>query len=108
MPRPSIRSDAFDPEALDVLASAFDGAWSSLVCAGQLNGDAEPVRSELAKHVIQLARQGERDRQRLIHGALRGFRRNQSGVDEILARVHRQGLLQHPNAQATATEGKRF
>ena len=75
MPRLRTPARTFGPEALSVLGSALDGAWKSLMSAGQLNGDAEAVRTELAKQVIRLATQGERDRQRLIQGALVGFRR---------------------------------
>jgi hypothetical protein len=35
-----------------------------------LNGSGDAVRTILAKHIIAMAEQGERNRQRLIEGAL--------------------------------------
>lgn len=80
MPRLRMQTTTFDPEAINVLGSALDGAWKSLMSAGQLNGNAEAIRTELAKQVFQLATQGERDPQRLIQGALVGFRRTSLGI----------------------------
>jgi hypothetical protein len=76
MPRISMQTRMFDPEAISVLDSALDGAWKSLIGAGQLNGDAAAVRTELAKHIIRMATKGEHDRQLLIQGALARFRRS--------------------------------
>jgi hypothetical protein len=35
-----------------------------------LNGSGDAIRTILAKHIIAMAQQGERDPQRLIEGAL--------------------------------------
>ena len=64
---------AFDPDTVQILISAFDDAWASL-----LNSDApfaaenhsETVREILAKHIIRAAKNGERDQHKLSKGAL--------------------------------------
>jgi hypothetical protein len=38
--------------------------------AFRMNGHLEGARDVLAKHILDIAKQGERDRQRLIEGAL--------------------------------------
>jgi hypothetical protein len=49
--------DAFDPEALAVLKSAFDDACSALP-AGQ---QTVVIRAQLAQRILHKAREGERD-----------------------------------------------
>jgi hypothetical protein len=66
----SEQSRAFNPETLDILGSALDDAWRRLEVRVHLNGSGDAVRTILAKHMIAMAEQGERDRQRLIEGAL--------------------------------------
>ena len=65
---------AFDPDTITILSSALDEA---LVFAKASNGDAfkmdghaEALRVALAKHIVEMASQGERDGQRLVEGAL--------------------------------------
>ncbi len=60
----------FNPNTLHVLAGALDDAWLR-VDAGRLDGSADAARTVLAKHIIAMATQGERNRQRLTDGALR-------------------------------------
>ena len=61
----------FDPETLDVLIRALDEAWERAQASGaRLDGLAGPARDVLAKHIVDMARQGERDRQCLIERAL--------------------------------------
>jgi hypothetical protein len=65
--------EAFDPESIRLLSGALDDAWR-VVQANEskfkINGNAEGARDLLAKHIIDMAKQGELDRQRLIEGAL--------------------------------------
>jgi hypothetical protein len=64
---------SFDPETVSVLAAAFDAAWDSLQRSGSaLAADSEAAltRELLAERIIELARRGERDPQRLVEGAL--------------------------------------
>jgi hypothetical protein len=60
----------FHPETLHILGSALDDAWQRLEVRVHFNGSGDAVRTILAKHIIAMAKQGERDRQRLIEGAL--------------------------------------
>jgi hypothetical protein len=66
-------SAAFDPETISILSDALDDAWQVVQAnktAFGIDGHPEGARQALAKHIIELAKQGERDRQRLIEGAL--------------------------------------
>ena len=44
--------------------------WQRLEVRVHLNGSGDAIRTILAKHIIAMAQQGERDPQRLIEGAL--------------------------------------
>ena len=49
----------FEPETLDVMIRALDEAWERAQANGaRVNGAARDV---LAKHIVAMARQGERD-----------------------------------------------
>jgi hypothetical protein len=65
---------AFDPDTITILSSALDEAWkcakTSNDAAFKIDGNAEAARTALAKHIVELATQGQRDRQRLVEGAL--------------------------------------
>ena len=60
---------AFDPQTLVLLEAAFDEAWLTLKSVG--NETARP--DELARAVLRLAMEGERDPIRLNDGALEGL-----------------------------------
>jgi hypothetical protein len=63
----------FDRDAIRLLAGAFDDAWRQLMDGGAQFADErqqEMAREIIAKHIIQLARLGERDRQKLAESAL--------------------------------------
>ena len=62
-------SYAFDPKTLVVLETAFDEAWLTLKAAG--NSTVRP--EELARSVLNLAMEGERDPVRLHDEALEGL-----------------------------------
>ncbi len=64
---------AFDPETISSLSGALDDAWQVVKAnkaAFRIDGDAEGARNALAKRIVDMAKQGERDRQRLMEGAL--------------------------------------
>lgn len=61
--------NAFDPKTLIVLETAFDEAWLTLKAIG--NTSIKP--DELARSVLRLAMEGERDPVRLHDGALKGL-----------------------------------
>jgi hypothetical protein len=60
---------SFDPQTLAVLETAFDEAWLTLKAVG--NTSIKP--DELARSMLRLAVEGERDPVRLHDGALKGL-----------------------------------
>jgi hypothetical protein len=62
-------SGSLDPQTLLILETAFDEAWLTLKAAG--NTTVRP--DELARLVLRLAMEGERDPVRLHDGALEGL-----------------------------------
>jgi|SRR6516162_3713346 hypothetical protein len=80
-------NSAFDPQTLVLLEAVFDEAWLTLISVG--NKTVKP--DELARAVLRLAMEGERDPIRLSDGALQGLvrattwgaRRVERGVTEL-------------------------
>jgi hypothetical protein len=67
--------EAFDPETIAILVEALDSAWATIAASGaRLDGRDEDARNAVARYIVDLALQGERNRQRLIDGALIRFR----------------------------------
>jgi len=69
-------SGAFDPDEVRTLVAAFEKAWVSVQASGAVfdtEAKAESVRAILAKHIITVAKQGERDQGRLRDDALVAF-----------------------------------
>lgn len=62
-------SNTFDPQTLVVLETAFDEAWLTLKSIG--NSSIKP--DELARSMLRLAMEGERDPVRLHDGAIEGL-----------------------------------
>ena len=62
-------NNTFDPPMLAVLEAAFDEAWLTLKSIG--NTSVKP--DELARSMLRLAMEGERDPVRLHDGALQGL-----------------------------------
>ena len=62
-------NSSFDPQMFVVLETAFDEAWITLKSIG--NTTVKP--DELARSVLRLAMEGERDPERLHDGALKGL-----------------------------------
>jgi hypothetical protein len=62
-------NSTFDPQTLIVLETVFDEAWVTLKSIG--NTTVKP--DELARSVLHLAMEGERDPARLHDGALEGL-----------------------------------
>ena len=59
---------AFDPETVQLLASAFEDAWDPFQKSGsQLArpGYCRPMREVVAKHIIEMAQQGVKDPHKL-------------------------------------------
>ena len=64
-----LHNSSFDPQTLLLLETAFDEAWLTLKSFG--NKTVKP--DELARAVLRLAMEGERDPVRLHDGALEGL-----------------------------------
>ena len=62
----SFHTSSFDPQTLIVLEAAFDEAWLTLKAIG--NSTVRP--DELARSMLRVAMEGERDPIRLHDGAL--------------------------------------
>ena len=62
-------TSSFDPQTLLILEAAFDEAWLTLKSIG--NRTVRP--DELARSLLRLAMEGERDPERLHDGALKGL-----------------------------------
>jgi hypothetical protein len=60
---------AFGPDDIVVLSTAFEDTLRAL----RLIDRNDPAASMVAKHIIQLAKEGERDPIRLRDGALKSF-----------------------------------
>lgn len=70
--------EVFDPETVRMLSDALEDTWE-IASANQIThgvgGDPEAARDLVAKHIVDIALQGERNRQRLILGALDRLKR---------------------------------
>ena len=62
-------NNSFDPQTLVLLETAFDEAWLTLKAIG--NTTVRP--DELARSILRIAMEGERDPVRLHDGALQGL-----------------------------------
>ena len=62
----------FDAEDMQILSAAFDKAWEAVQASGVIfdKAKADSARAILAKHIIAVAKDGERDHGRLRDGAL--------------------------------------
>ena len=69
---------AFDDGEVQTLTAAFDKAWEAVQTSGAkfaTDGHVEAARAVIAKHIIEAARQGERDQRRLRDGAIIAYTR---------------------------------
>jgi len=70
---PIFHDSAFDPATIKILVAALDAAWSTIQRSGSplaAEDQAASTRERLAKRIVGTARNGERDRQRLVDDAL--------------------------------------
>jgi hypothetical protein len=65
-------TETFSPETVHILGEVLDEAWRRLEAGAYLKDSGD--RTLIAQRIIAMARQGERDRQRLIEGALARFK----------------------------------
>ena len=63
----------FNPETVQILSCALDDAWQQVQAdemAYKIDGNAAGARDALAKYIVDMAKQGERDHQLLVQGAM--------------------------------------
>jgi hypothetical protein len=68
---------AFDPETIEILGVALDAAWRQVEAnksAFKADGNTDGARNALAKHIVNMARRGERDPQCLSQAAVEQLR----------------------------------
>ena len=71
----------FDPESIQVLASALDEAWNRIEKSGSWIARpaySRAMREVIAKRIIEMAQQGVKDPHRLADDALRFLSANYS------------------------------
>ena len=69
MPVQAVEQQSFGPEDIEILSNAFEEAVREL----RLVDRTDPATQLLAKRIIELAQQGERDPIRLREGAVKGI-----------------------------------
>jgi hypothetical protein len=82
-------NSSFDPPMLVVLETAFDEAWLTLKSLG--NTTVKP--DELARSVLRLAMEGERDPVRLHDGALEGLIPATAWREAMVSKVGRHAAV---------------
>jgi hypothetical protein len=78
---------AFDSEDTELLGAAFEAAWEKLNTAGSAlaeGSEAALTRELLAKRIIELAKRGERNPDRLVESALDHLARSRAASDSAL------------------------
>ena len=77
----------FEPETLRVMGLAYEMA---LVTLQRADGTANPTREAVAQKIIDLAKAGERDPERLCDGALKGTPASISDPSPLRLTLHRR------------------
>ena len=100
---------AFDPDFKRLLARAFDQAWERYFAraSGRVTIAPAVARPELAKHLVELAKAGERDEIRLVVGGVSYLRKLSRAATSmpspVLARFG-TGPRGEPSDESTAKE----
>jgi hypothetical protein len=67
---PFLNGQAFEPETVEAMGLALKKACKSL---GLVDNKSDPAIQLVATKIIELARRGEKDAERLYYGALKAF-----------------------------------
>ena len=88
MPMVALLSNAaFDAETTQLLGAAFEAAWEDVKTSGTAlaqGSQAALTRELLAKRIIELAKRGERNPDRLVENALDHLARSRATSDSAL------------------------
>ena len=82
-----LSSAAFDSGDTELLGAAFEAAWEKLNTAGSAlaeGSEAALTRELLAKRIIELAKRGERDPDRLVESAVDHLARSRATCDNAI------------------------
>jgi hypothetical protein len=83
----TLAPDRVRTRARSILSGALDDAWQVVEAnrtAFRMDGHPEEgARNALAKHIVDMAQQGERDRQRLMEGALAALSFKAASVSDL-------------------------
>ena len=96
-------SEGFDDEIVDIFGSAFEAAWQSLqVSDSHLTHEPHiaSTRELLAKWILVLGKQGEKDRTRLAEKALAQLAQSNPEAREFAQRKGSAGVLPRANRRA--------
>lgn len=88
-----VEGSAFDPECVEVLASALDDAWTNIEASGSQfsrPGYSRVMREVVAKQIITLAQRGVRDQKALADEAVSFFVANYKPSPKVLTRAERE------------------
>ncbi len=70
---------AFNPDEIRMMRDALNDALKATKASYAIGSNAQPARAALAKHIIEAAKQGERDPRRLSDIASRGLAKAHKG-----------------------------
>jgi len=88
MPMVALLSNAaFDAETTQLLGAAFEAAWEKVKTAGGARAEeceAALTRELLAKRIIEMAKRGERDLDRLVENALDHLARSRAASNSAI------------------------
>jgi hypothetical protein len=68
-----LAKSSFDPDTVKIMTSAFEAAWHKIQSSDKTlstGGNPVAIREFLAKRIIEMAKQGERNQERLGADAL--------------------------------------
>ena len=74
----SIWDNSFEPQEIQVLSAAFERAWDFIEKSGDAGLDMHEPRSSLARHVMAVARAGEKNPLRLTNAAIHRYRQQRA------------------------------
>ena len=104
-------TDGFDDEIVDIFGSAFEAAWQSLqVSDSHLTHEPHiaSTRELLAKWILVLGKQGEKDRTRLAEKALAQLAQSNPEAREFAQRKARPGCFPAPIVEPSGTNSRHF
>lgn len=78
-------SSTYDPETIALMGQAYDAAESEAIGSGIAVGDCEIMQSMMAKRILSVVSEGERDVMRLTRWALNALDAERFGAPPVAA-----------------------